>query len=107
MTVSRICELATGSPFSGFRRTPEFEITVEERHARDQAWWQMIELSCVTEGMRKDPAMMSQLASAQQSDIQEFYNTGDPKTLTSSGGKAQHSPAGNQQHIHRDVPPQP
>ena len=24
---------------------PEFEITVEERHARDQAWWQMIELS--------------------------------------------------------------
>ena len=61
--------------------TPEFEITVEERHARDQAWWQMIELSGVTEGMRKDPAMMSQLASAQQSDIQEFYNTGDPKTL--------------------------
>ena len=60
---------------------PEFEITVEERHARDQAWWQMIELSGVTEGMRKDPAMMSQLASAQQSDIQEFYNTGDPKTL--------------------------
>ncbi len=60
---------------------PEFEITVEERHARDQAWWQMIELSGVTEGMRKDPAMMSQLASAQQSDIQEFYNTGDPKAL--------------------------
>ena len=60
---------------------PEFEITVEERHARDQAWWQMIELSCVTEAIRKDPALMSQLASAQQSDIQEFYNTGDPKTL--------------------------
>ena len=60
---------------------PEFEITVEEKHARDQAWWQMIELSCVTEAIRKDPALMSQLASAQQSDIQEFYNTGDPKTL--------------------------
>ena len=60
---------------------PEFEITVEERHARDQAWWQMIELSCVTEAIRKDPTLMSQLASAQQSDIQEFYNTGDPKTL--------------------------
>ena len=67
--------------------TPEFEITVEERHARDQAWWQMIELSCVTEGMRKDPAMMSQLASAQQSDIQEFYNTGDPKTLRAAAEK--------------------
>ena len=60
---------------------PEFEITAEERHARDQAWWQMIELSGVTEAIRKDPALMSQLASAQQSDIQEFYNTGDPKTL--------------------------
>ena len=60
---------------------PEFEITVEERHARDQAWWQMIELSGVTEAIRKDPALMSQLASAQQSDIQEFYNTGDPKAL--------------------------
>ena len=60
---------------------PEFEITVEEKHARDQAWWQMIELSCVTEAIRKDPTLMSQLASAQQSDIQEFYNTSDPKTL--------------------------
>ena len=66
---------------------PEFEITVEERQARDQAWWQMIELSGVTEGMRKDPAMMSQLASAQQSDIQEFYNTGDPKTLRAAAEK--------------------
>ena len=67
----------------------------------------MIELSCVTEAIRKDPALMSQLASAQQSDIQEFYNTGDPKTLRASGGKAQHPAAGNQQHIHRDVPLQP
>ena len=33
---------------------PEFEITVEEKHARDQAWWQMIELSSVTEVIRKD-----------------------------------------------------
>ena len=66
---------------------PEFEITVEERHARDQAWWQMIELSCVTEAIRKDPALMSQLASAQQSDIQEFYNTGDPKTLRAAAEK--------------------
>ena len=60
---------------------PEFEITAEERHARDQAWWQMIELSAVTEAIRRDSVLMSQLASAQQSDIQEFYNTGDPKTL--------------------------
>ena len=66
---------------------PEFEITVEERHARDQAWWQMIELSGVTEAIRKDPALMSQLASAQQSDIQEFYNTGDPKTLRAAAEK--------------------
>ena len=66
---------------------PEFEITVKERHARDQAWWQMIELSCVTEAIRKDPALMSQLASAQQSDIQEFYNTGDPKTLRATAEK--------------------
>ena len=66
---------------------PEFEITAEERHARDQAWWQMIELSGVTEAIRKDPAMMSQLASAQQSDIQEFYNTGDPKTLRAAAEK--------------------
>ena len=66
---------------------PEFEITTEERHARDQAWWQMIELSGVTEAIRKDPAMMSQLASAQQSDIQEFYNTGDPKTLRAAAEK--------------------
>ena len=66
---------------------PEFEITVEERHARDQAWWQMIELSCVTEVIRKDPALMTQLASAQQSDIQEFYNTGDPKTLRAAAEK--------------------
>ena len=66
---------------------PEFEITVEERHARDQAWWQMIELSCVTEAIRKDPALMSQLASAQQSDIQEFYNTGDPRTLRAAAEK--------------------
>ena len=36
--------------------TPEFQITIEERHARDQAWWQMIELSGVTEAIRKDPA---------------------------------------------------
>ena len=66
---------------------PEFEITVEERHARDQAWWQMIELSCVTEAIRKDPALMSQLASAQQSDIQEFYDSGDPKTLRAAAEK--------------------
>ena len=66
---------------------PEYEITAEERHARDQAWWQMIELSGVTEAIRKDPAMMSQLASAQQSDIQEFYNTGDPKTLRAAAEK--------------------
>ncbi len=66
---------------------PEFEITAEERHARDQAWWQMIELSGVTEAIRKDPALMSQLASAQQSDIQEFYNTGDPKTLRAAAEK--------------------
>ena len=66
---------------------PEFEITVKERHARDQAWWQMIELSGVTEAIRKDPALMSQLASAQQSDIQEFYNTGDPKTLRAAAEK--------------------
>ena len=50
-------------------------------------WWQMIELSCVTEAIRKDPALMSQLASAQQSDIQEFYNTGDPKTLRAAAEK--------------------
>ena len=85
--VSRICGLATGSPFSGFHQIPEFEITVEERHARDQAWWQMIELSCVTEAIRKDPALMSQLASAQQSDIQEFYDSGDPKTLRAAAEK--------------------
>ena len=30
---------------------------------------------------------MSQLASAQQSDIQEFYNTGDPKTLRAAAEK--------------------
>ena len=66
---------------------PEFEITVEERHARDQAWWHMIELSGVTEAIRKDPALMTQLASAQQSDIQEFYNTGDPKTLRAAAEK--------------------
>ena len=81
--------LRTGYGIAVLRVPPisEFEITAEERHARDQAWWQMIELSGVTEAIRKDPALMSQLASAQQSDIQEFYNTGDPKTLRAAAEK--------------------